>query len=124
MASLSSGEEHQPIRAQRRLRKLETVVRIWDAAANPGESTLVFETDDGVLWQLCDVGLGWTRYVQPGPDWELNSRLAPHLPSRFNPRPGAPGSWTYEFELSSVARLTVRLSSRHPRKFVWALQGV
>jgi hypothetical protein len=119
---LERGEEWQGPAAQRRLRKQETIVRVWDVPALDDQSTLIFELQDGSLWQLSDVGLTWTRFASPASDWEENPTIKPYLPAPTNPRPGAPGSWDYELVLGAAARIVVGLSGKRPKAFVWRLR--
>ncbi|MEQ1794814.1 MAG: hypothetical protein ABL970_11535 [Nitrospira sp.] len=119
---LERGEEWQAPATQRRLRKQETIVRVWDAPVPDSQSTLIFELEDSSLWQLSDIGLTWTRFSSPAPDWEENPRIKPYLPAPTNPCPGAPGSWDYELALGAAARLVVGLSKKRPKVFVWRLR--
>ena len=70
--SLQKGEQDEPLLSQRNLKKIECLVRVWDVEVNNGEFTQVFETDDGIHWQLCDVGLGWSRFSNPNELWKEN----------------------------------------------------
>lgn len=99
------------------------ILRIWDAPVSDDQSTLIFELEDGTMWQLADVGLGWTRFAAPGPDWRENSALKPYLPARTNPRPGAPGSWQYELGLARGSSILVALSMKRAKAFVWRLRA-
>lgn len=121
MLALAADEEWEGFpNAQRRLRKRETVVRAWDVPMAGGAAALIFETDDGVLWQLCDQGLGWTRYAVPEPDWQPSSTVMPYLPVSLNPRPGIPGSWNYELLLRG-ARIRVRLHPQIQNTYTWSV---
>jgi hypothetical protein len=68
MFAEASQKPMDPLPVQRRPRKEELVIAIYDVPSAGGGTTLVFETDDHALWQLCDVGLGWARYEQVSPD--------------------------------------------------------
>lgn len=119
---LERQEEWQAPQAQRRLRKQETIVRAWDVPLPDDQSTLIFELQDGSLWQLSDAGLGWTRFEKPSADWTENPRIAPYLPAPTQPRPGAPGAWHYELALGATAKIFVRLSEKKPKAFTWRLR--
>jgi len=119
---LQRGEEWQAPATQRRLRKQETIVRAWDAPAPDSQATLIFELEDGSLWQLSDIGLTWTRFSSTAPDWGENPRIKPYLPAQTNPRPGTAGSWDYELALGADARLVVGLNKKRPKAFVWRLR--
>jgi len=122
LAMAADGEWEGFPNAQRRLRKREIVVRAWDIAIADRASTLILETDDGALWQLCDEGLGWTRYTAPEPHWQPSAIVMRHLPATLDPRPGAPGSWNYELILRS-ARLRVRLHPTVQNTYTWSVVG-
>ena len=103
-----SGKPWEPFPQKRKLKKQERIVRVWECkVANMGKS-LIFETADGELWQLCDVGLGWTYYDQVEPDWQENKTIAQYLPVNINPRPKDSKPWHYEFKLSKIATFWVR----------------
>jgi hypothetical protein len=70
-----SGDDLNDKINQRVPRKQEQIIRVWDIAISDGPS-LIFESDDGVFWQLCDVGLGWTRFSRPEPSWTTNTRIS------------------------------------------------
>ncbi len=122
MADVIAGRDTQPFVKQRPLRKQETLAHVWDVGMS-GASTLIFELDDGTLWQLCDVGLGWTRFRSRGTDWTANEKVTPYLPSRINPRPGAPGAWSYELSLKENTAFVVRLSEKTPKAFAWTVRS-
>lgn len=115
-------EEWQHPQTQRRLRKSETIVRIWDVPIAEGESALIFELEDGSLWQLSDVGLGWTRFRTTSSSWAESALLKPYLPARINPRPADPGSWQYEVPLAYGAVLSVSLSRSRAHTYEWKLR--
>jgi len=117
-----AGEDWQEIPAQRKLKKVETLLRIWDAPTPAGASTLIFELEDGTLWQVADIGLGWTRFKTPDAAWRENELLKPYLPTSVNPRPGTAGCWQYEFQLAGGARLWIRLSTKRREAFEWGLR--
>jgi len=64
MAEVMRGEPMDPLPITRKSKKEEVIVGVYNAASltAPGKSVLVFETDDGVVWQLCDAGPGWSPY--------------------------------------------------------------
>jgi hypothetical protein len=103
-----SGEPEEPLLSQRPLNKQECIVCIWDIKNKDGLTIQIFETADGCLWQLCDVGLGWSRYKSPAPDWVVDSRLKEYLPVNINPRPHIKKAWNYQFDLGKGAKLVVK----------------
>ena len=100
------GEPMEPLRSQRKLKKHEHVVRVYEVPGKEMGAEFLFETDDGVIWQLCDVGLGWCAADAADPSWPL-SRLNEFLPATFNPRPAGAGPWRYDLGLNG-ATLVVR----------------
>lgn len=96
-----------PLHQQRMPRKQETVVNVFNVPTGSGHTVLVFETDDGLLWQLCDVGLGWSPYDHVDPSWPIVQKFAGLLPARINPRPKAAAPWTFEIPFGASATLAV-----------------
>lgn len=119
---LAKVDQTEPPHEQRRLGKSERLVRIWDVPVVGRGSTLIFELDDQTLWQLTDVGLGWSRFVEPAADWSHNAVLSPFLPCSIDPRPGSPGAWKYQIRLAKGATIDIRLSDRKKSSFEWRLQ--
>jgi hypothetical protein len=72
----------------------------------------VFQSADGVLWQLCDVGLGWTAFESSQPNWTTNAEIQKHLPTTVISRPSSSAHWNYNFELRNNILLSVRFSSK------------
>jgi hypothetical protein len=102
------GEDTKPIVRQRRPKREELIVAIYQAPTGTGGSTLIFQAEDGVFWQLCDAGLGWTAYDQIEPDWEPAEVLQEFLPVRINPRPPVDKPWYFDIPLGRGASLVVR----------------
>jgi hypothetical protein len=120
MNQLLSGAPEQSILPRRRLLKQETIVKIWNVPVDDA-SSLVFETSEGLLWQLCDVGLGWTGFERVTDDWKENEILKPHLPATINPRPPSSSFWNYEFLLRHGKKLKVSKSEKESA-FRWNLK--
>lgn len=114
-------ELEDPLISQRSPRKRERIVRVWDARVADDLVAQIFETDDGCLWQLCDVGLGWTRYKKPAADWKVNETIHKHLPATVNPRPPISEPWNYEFRLARGAVLWVKRGKRD-RSYTWGVR--
>jgi hypothetical protein len=119
MNQILSGSPEQLIPSRRRLLKQERIVKIWNAPVDDA-SSLVFETSDGLLWQMCDVGLGWTIFERPKDDWKENEILKPYLPATINPRPPSSSFWNYEFLLRQGSKLKVWKSEKESA-FRWNL---
>jgi len=117
---LLSGEPGKPLMSHRRIRKQERIVRVWDVQVGNGQIMQVFETDDGCLWQLCDIGLGWTCFEKPAPNWVLNQVVQKYLPATINPRPSISEPWTYGFPLAKAAILWVKPGKRN-QSYTWGV---
>ena len=111
-AKLMAGEIEEPFISQRLPKKQERIVRVWDVKVGDKQKTQIFETEDGCLWQLSDVGLGWTRFEKPLSDWSINESLQKYLPAMINPRPPIAEPWTYEFNLAKGVVFWVKRGSR------------
>jgi hypothetical protein len=116
LEEIQQGSPPEPLHSQRRPKKMETVVNAYE------EPTLLLETDDGVIWQLSDEGLGWCRYDRADPAWAKSVRLAPYLPATFNPKPPRVGPWHYDLSLGRGATLLVRPGQKE-RTFRWSLRS-
>jgi hypothetical protein len=97
------GKPMDPLPDKRYPKKQERIVRAWNIRHEDGKMTIIFESDDGILWQLCDVGLGWSIYQKPESTWEIEKKLAKYLPATINPRPQISEPWNYSFQLSAKA---------------------
>lgn len=102
------GEKNEPLISHRRPQKKERIVRVWDVEVDDNLVTHVFESDDGTLWQLCDVGLGWTRFTKPEETWKLDEKIQRYLPAEISPRPDINDSWNYEFFLAHGCTLHIQ----------------
>lgn len=118
-----SGKPPEPLPKKRKLKKKERLLRAWEFKLPDGTLPLIFETEDGCLWQLCDVGLGWTDYDRIRPDWKENKIIQPYLPANINPRPKDSQPWEYEFKLNKNAVLWVKQGSRE-RSFKWGIRTI
>ena len=117
---LIAGEPDEPLISQRLPRKQEHIVRAWDVKVADNMISQVFESEDGFLWQFCDVGLGWTLFEKPAPDWVINKRLHKYLPANINPRPPITEPWNYKFRLTKEAVLWVKRGKRE-RSYTWGI---
>jgi hypothetical protein len=113
VANAIAGVPLEEIKPERRLRSKgkETIVAVYDVPTPSGaSSTLIFETSDNRLWQLCDVGLGWSPYESIGTSWRRCDIFDPFLPASVDPRPKLRTPWNYGIDFSGKAILLVRLS--------------
>ncbi len=113
MAELTRGEPMEPLPKTRKPKREEVVVGVYNAPSltTRGKSMLVFVTDDGIVWQLCDAGLGWSPYDSVDVQWTPVSKFADLLPARINPRPPAVDPWTFDLVFGEKAKLRVRPGS-------------
>lgn len=102
------AEDSWPVLTQRRPQKEEVVVSAYEVPLEADGSTLILQTQDGVLWQLCDAGLGWTAYDQVGAEWRPAKAIDQLLPAHINPRPRVEAPWQYEIFLGQGASLVVQ----------------
>lgn len=116
-----SGKPPEPLLRKRKLKKQERLVRVWEYKLPDGTSPLIFETQDSCLWQLCDIGLGWTYFDRIGTHWKENKIIQPYLPANINPRPKDCHPWEYEFKLNKNAVLWVKPGSQE-RSFKWGIR--
>jgi hypothetical protein len=72
------------------------------------ESPLIFKLSDESLWQLCDVGLGPTRFDRVKPNWTEHPALKPYLPADILLRSQVVAPWQYEFNLAKNAVVWVK----------------
>ncbi len=118
---LAAGELEEPLISQRLPKKQERIVRVWDAKVSDNGITQIFESDDGCLWQLCDVGLGWTLFTKPDATWTINEILQKYFPANINPRPPSSTPWNYEIALGKGAVLSVK-RGKSERSYTWSVR--
>lgn len=114
------GEKDEPLLSQRKLKKQEWITRVWDIKVANGQIVQVFETDDGNYWQLCDIGLGWSRFEKPESNWTINENIQKYLPANINPRPKISEAWNYEFLLNG-ALLWVK-HGKGEKNYLWGIK--
>lgn len=123
-----SGEGEEPLpgksvvrEREKKLKQKQLLVRLWEFDVSDGRKPLIFEMQDGSLWQLCDAGLGWTRFDKIEPHWVEHPAVKPYLPAVIMPRPKDAKSWEYEFNLKDDAVLWVR-PGKYPQTFHWGIR--
>ena len=117
---LLAGGQDEPIISQRPPKKQERITKVWNIKTADNLITQIFESDDGYLWQFCDVGLGWSRFEKPATDWVINENIQKYLPANINPRPSGT-SWNYEFNLAKGAVLWVKPGKRE-KSYTWGIE--
>jgi len=118
---LLQGEQDEPLINQRTLKKQERIIKVWDVEVADGLITQILETDDGNLWQLSDVGLGWSKFTEKDSHWKINENFQKYLPANINPRPSIRESWNYEFQLTKGAIFWVKRGKRE-RSYTWGIK--
>ena len=121
LASVLRGEPEEPMIRQRRPKKQELIVAVYDVPVEGGGSAPIFQADDGTLWQLCDAGLGWTAYDQVEGSWRPSEAFRGLLPAWINPRPTMQEPWHFEIPFGRGATLVVG-PGRKPRRFRWRIR--
>jgi hypothetical protein len=121
LEELLSGHANDSHISQRRLKKRERIIRVWDVKVPEGLVAQVFESEDGCLWQFCDVGLGWTRFEKPEVDWKSNETIQRYLPAYVDPRPLISEPWNYELALAKGVILWVKHGTEK-RSYIWGLK--
>jgi hypothetical protein len=128
LEGILSGESEEPLPNKEAVRELENklkrrqrLIRVWEYTLPEGGRPLIFETEGGRLWQLCDVGLGWTRFTQVQPSWVEHPEIKQHLPADIEPRPKGAKPWEYEFRLRNGAVLWVK-PGRREKTFQWGVR--
>ncbi len=116
-----AGKPMEPLSTKRKLKKQERMIRAWEFALPSGQKPIVFETEDGCLWQLCEVGLGWTYYDAIEDNWTEVEQISQYLPATINPRPPGFEPWKYEIKLSKGATFWVR-PGRQEKTFKWGIR--
>lgn len=124
-----AGESDEPLPDRQAVRELEKklgrrqrLIRVWQCALDDGRKPLIFELADGSLWQLSDVGLGWTRFHEIDAAWTEHPAIKPHLPADILPRPQPAAPWDYEFTLANGAVLWVK-PGRQKQTFRWGVRA-
>jgi hypothetical protein len=128
IARFLSGEVMEPLprkdvvkERKKKLNQKQRLVRVWEFDSPDEGKPLVFEMQDGTLWQLCDAGLGWTRFENTEPHWVEHQAVKPYLPADITPRPKDAKPWEYEFSLKAGAVLWVR-PGKCPKTFKWGIR--
>ena len=129
LMKILAGEDKEPLpdkktvrELEKKLRKKQRLIRVWEPTLEDGRRPLIFELADGTLWQLSEVGLGQTRFKEVGQDWTEHQTIKPHLPAEIVPRPKSSAPWDYKFTLANGVVLWVR-QGRSKRTFKWGLQN-
>lgn len=115
-----AGKPLEPFPDFRKIKKQERIVNAWEVTLQNGNKPLIFESEDGCLWQLCEVGLGWT-YCEKKANWKIKAEIQHYLPANINPRPKGIKPWDYHFNLSKAAIFWVK-PGRKPKTFLWGVK--
>jgi hypothetical protein len=118
---LIAGEPDEPFITKRLIKKHEHIVKAWNVKLENDLATLIFETEDGCLWQLCDIGLGWTKFDKPTVDWIINENIQKYLPNIIDPRPTIIMPWNYEFNFGNGVVFCVKRGNRE-KSYSWGIK--
>jgi len=125
-----SGKDDDPLpgkkivkEREKKLGRRQRLVRVWEFDLPEGGKPLVFEMQDGSIWQLCDVGLGWSPFQRIESHWVQQAEIQRHLPADICPRPKNIKPWHFEFKLNTGTVLWVK-PGRRPQSFQWGLKAV
>jgi hypothetical protein len=110
-----------PLNGQRKPKKEETIVSVFDAPTASGNSVLIFQTEDGLLWQLCDAGLGWSPYDRVDASWTPARKFTGLLPAKVNARPNTSAPWAFEMPFGGKSVLRVR-PGKKPGQVIYDLR--
>lgn len=102
------GNDLEPLHGQRKPKRQETIVNVFDVPTKSGQTILIFQTEDGSLWELCDAGLGWSAYDKVDSSWPKAQKFTNLLPAKINPRPKVLAPWTFEIQFGLNANLSVQ----------------
>lgn len=122
LEEIKKGKAMEPFPNIRKLKKQERITHVWEVVLPSGGNTIVFETDDGCLWQLCDVGFGWTNQIK-NKNWTEYQKTLKYLPANINPRPSKSNPWQYEFKLSKNVVFCVNPGSK-PGTCKWGIKNI
>lgn len=114
------GQPPDPPFPQRKLKSQETIIHVWITNMQSG-NVLLFETEDNTIWQLCDVGLGWSYHQSVNTDWIPYHELEKYLPAIINPRPKRNAPWDYEFEFIPGVYFWVKPGKKE-RTIAWGVK--
>jgi hypothetical protein len=127
LAELLSGRGNEPLPGktlvkdrEKRLNRKQRLVNVWEFTLPEGGKPLIFQLQDGTLWQLCDVGLGWTRFTEKQAHWIEHPAFKPYLPAEIIPRPRDTRPWEYEFTLKDGTIFWVKPGNNEA--FRWGLR--
>jgi len=115
------GKPLEPLPVNRKLQKVEEIIAVWDVPVDDKKLALVFQTKDGCLLELCDIGLGWSHFSNVDSNWKLNEKVRSHLPIKISPHPKNAEAWNYEFDLGKGMVLWVKKSEKI-KSFQWGVR--
>lgn len=116
-----SGELVDPLINNRFVKKLERIINIWKVPIKDEGPSLLFQTEDGMLLQLCADGLGWSHLDKPSNNWEIDQKFKQYLPANVETRPIKERPWDYELRFSTGILLWVKMGSKE-KKFVCGIK--
>jgi hypothetical protein len=128
LSKVLGGDLLKPLPSREMIRRMEKklkgkvgIAKVWEIEVSENMSTLVFESIEGDLWQLSDVGLGLTESRQKEAFWVEQKLISEYLPAVIEPRPKGATEWNYKFDLNKAAKLLVR-PGQTKGTFVWTIK--
>lgn len=118
-----AGTPWEKLPNQRYPKKRERIIKAWKAPGPDKTFAIILQSEDGLLWQFCDVGLGWSSYDSVQSNWLIHERIQRYLPASINPRPSISKPWNYEFTLANNVILWVTLDESM-RQFRYGLKSL
>jgi hypothetical protein len=97
----------EPLPNRRLPSREEAIDGAWLVPSGTQGSHLVLRSRDGDLWQLCEVGLGWSFCRGPHSSWPVFEPLAKALPATVRARPKVERPWSYVLEFSTGVEVVV-----------------
>ncbi|WP_438019840.1 hypothetical protein WMF18_12565 [Sorangium sp. So ce315] len=98
------------------------ILQAWLVRRNGNHGALVVSDSRGDLWQLSELGLGWSLLDGPKEDWESFVSLQRYLPAKIVARPKGARPWDYKLHLSTGALLII--SRNNEGGVVFQVRGV
>jgi hypothetical protein len=121
LTDIMSGIPEEPLPKNRIVHKHEIIATIWKVPTKDEGTSLLFQTEDRNVLQLCADGLSWSHLRKPSESWEIENKFQAFLPARVETRPKKEGPWNYQISFSTGIALWVKPGSRE-KTFRWGIK--
>jgi hypothetical protein len=118
----SEAVEPMPARRVPRSEEAIEIVSAWVIQDNE-RSSLILRDLAGEMWQLCDVGLGWSYHSEPAPEWVPFQKLNELLPAKIIARAKSATMWNFKLHVSTGALICVEMNES-TKIFTWRVERV